>query len=97
MTKGQIFNLNATNGECFAEVEFSTRLRLHCIEELGDEYIRNKNYASIWIPVDRKAFWLIIKSICDKNVDISGAGDNARREFRSISKHVDELIKQLEE
>ena len=94
---GQLFDLEATNGDCLAELEISTRLRLHCIEELGDEYTRNKNYACVWIPVTSKAFWSMIKAICDKNVQGAISGDNVLRELAAISKHAEELIKRLEE
>ncbi len=100
MTKGELFNLNATNGECIVDLNLLTttsRFKLHSVEELGDEYIRTKNYTSVWIPVVRTEFWSMIKAICDKSIDMADIGENAKREFEMISQHIEKLIKQLED
>lgn len=95
---GKLFNLNATNGECIVDVgDVSSRLRLHCVEELGDETIQSKRYVSIWIPVNKKGFWFMIKTVCDKMIESAGTGDNAKRELVEISNKVERLIRQLED
>ncbi len=93
----ELFDMKATNGECIAKLVSTARLRLFCIEELGDEYVKSKSFASVWIPVNTKGFWSVIKAICDNNVKLEGTEDNASSEFKVLSKVIENLMKQLED
>ena len=95
---GDLIDLKVSNGECIADYgDVVAKLRLHCVEELGDEYARNKNYTSIWIPINNKKFWTVIKTICDKNANNRNTQAIAKRKFELISKYIDELMRYLEE
>lgn len=94
---GNLTDLKATNGECIADFgSIPTKLRLHCVEELGGEYTHDKRYVSVWIPIDSKEFWTLIKDICNRNAKNTSKSEEIKRWFRVVSKDVEALVKSLE-
>lgn len=91
----ELIDLEATNGQCIAELDIPRRIWLLCIEELGDEYVRTKNLACVWIPTDTKAFWKVIKIICEKNAETEK--DGAKIQLRNISEDINCLLQHLDD
>jgi hypothetical protein len=88
-----VIDLEAMNGDCLAEIVGNMRIKLLCVEELGDEYIRSRQCISIRIPVNTKAFWKMIAKVTEHHVD----DDKANEQLIVIHEAAIKLCRQLHE